>query len=51
VVDVPEETSRALAAWVDRTMRIECTIQEGQVWLSRGGDTLHFEPRRLKIPA
>jgi uncharacterized protein YaeQ len=51
VIDIPEETSRPLAAWADRTMRIECTIQEGQVWLSRGGDTLHFEPRRLKVPA
>ena len=48
VVDVPEDTSRALARWADRTMRLECTIQEGQVWLSCGADTLHFEPRRLK---
>lgn len=48
VVDVPEDASRAMAQWADRTMRLECTIQEGQVWLSRGTDTLHFEPRRLK---
>jgi uncharacterized protein YaeQ len=51
VADIPEDVTRALAAWADRTMRIECTIQEGQVWLSRGTDTLHFEPRRLKVPA
>ena len=51
VVDVPEEASRALAGWVDRTMRIECTVQEGQVWLSSGSETLHFEPRRLKAIA
>lgn len=51
VVDVPEEASRALAAWADRTMRIECTVQEGQVWLSCGSETLHFEPRRLKAIA
>ena len=51
VVDMPEDVTRALAAWADRNMRLECTIQEGQVWLSRGGDTLHFEPRRLKAAA
>ena len=32
-------------------MKLECTIQEGQVWLSRGEDTLHFEPRTLKAAA
>jgi uncharacterized protein YaeQ len=51
VIEIPEEASRALAAWADRTMRLECTVQEGQVWLSCGGDTLHFEPRRLKAGA
>lgn len=51
VVDMPEEVTAELAAWVDRTMRLECTIQEGQVWLSRGSETLHFEPRRLKSAA
>ena len=51
VVGMPEEATGALAAWADRTMRLECTIQEGQVWLSRGSETLHFEPRRLKAAA
>ena len=47
VIDVPEETAAALEALAARTMRIDCTIQEGQVWLSGEGDTLHFElPRR-----
>ena len=47
VVDVPEEIAAALEALAERTMRIDCTIQEGQVWLSGAGDTIHFElPRR-----
>jgi uncharacterized protein YaeQ len=51
VIDVPEEASAALAAWADRTMRVECTVQEGQVWLSCGDDTLHFEPQLVKAAA
>ena len=48
VVDVPVETAAALEALAARTMRIDCTIQEGQIWLSGEGETLHFElPRRV----
>ena len=47
VIDVPEEASAALAKWADRTMRIECTVQDGHVWLSRGDDSLEVAPRRL----
>ena len=48
VVDVPEETAAALEALAERTMRIDCTIQEGQIWLSGEGETLHFElPARV----
>jgi uncharacterized protein YaeQ len=48
VIDIPEEVAGELAAWAERTMRVECTIQEGEVWLSRGEQTLHFVPRTLK---
>jgi len=51
VIELPGETTAAMAAWAERTMKLECTIQEGQVWLSRGEDTLHFEPRTLKAAA
>ena len=48
VVDIPEDVTAAVEAFAERTMRIDCTIQEGQLWLSREGDTLHFElPRRF----
>jgi len=47
VCDVPEGTAEALEALAERTMKLDCTIQEGQVWLSGEGDTIHFElPRR-----
>jgi uncharacterized protein YaeQ len=48
VIEIPEETSRALAALAERTMRFECTVQEGEIYWSAGGDTLHFRLVRLK---
>jgi len=51
VLEIPGEATGALAAWADRTMRLECTVQDAQVYLSRGADTLQFEPRSLKAPA
>ena len=48
VIEVPEAVTGALAALAARNMRLDCTIQEGQVWLSHEGETLHFElPARL----
>lgn len=51
VVEIPEAATSAFAAWAQRTMRLECTIQDGQVWLSHGTETLHFEPATLKAAA
>ena len=50
VVDISDETAQALARAAERTMRLDCTIQERQLWLSTGEDTLHFEPAVLKEP-
>jgi uncharacterized protein YaeQ len=44
VVDIPVEVGRLAA----RNMSLQCTIQDGQMYLSSGdGDTLHFEPTVL----
>ena len=51
VVDIPEEASDAMSALAARNMRLECTIQEGQVYLSGGEGTFHFEPvARTSLP-
>jgi uncharacterized protein YaeQ len=51
VLEVPEEISRALGATAQRNMRIDCTIQDGDIWWSvPGGETLHFRPLVLKDP-
>jgi uncharacterized protein YaeQ len=47
VLALDEAQSMALAALADRTMQIQCTIQDGQVWFSDGGQTLAIEPRVL----
>jgi uncharacterized protein YaeQ len=47
VIDIPEDIAAQVEKLAERNMRLDCTIQEGQLWLSGGGDTLHFElPRR-----
>ena len=30
----------------NRTMRLQCTVQDGQVWLTDGQHTAHIEPAR-----
>jgi uncharacterized protein YaeQ len=44
VVEIDAASAATAASWAERNMRFDCTIQEGQVWLARGADTMHFEP-------
>lgn len=39
VVNVPTATSQALEKLAQRTMQLQCTIQDGQIWFS-GGDAM-----------
>lgn len=48
VWNLPSEAAPALAALTQRTMRLQCTIQDGQVWLGNGADTVLVEPVRLQ---
>jgi uncharacterized protein YaeQ len=41
---VPSDESLALAKLADRTMRLQCTVQEDQVWFSGPADTLPLKP-------
>jgi uncharacterized protein YaeQ len=47
VVEIPEEAVQALGAMAARNMRLDCTIQEGQLYFSGNATTFHFEPRIL----
>mgnify|MGYP003705159953 CR=1 FL=1 len=44
VVYLPPEATRAMAKGAERSMALQCTIQEGRVWLSFGGDPLDITP-------
>jgi uncharacterized protein YaeQ len=50
VVDIPDEAVEALEAMAERTMRFDCTIQEGRMYFSGEAGTFHFEPRVLSTP-
>jgi uncharacterized protein YaeQ len=48
VVEIPVEATRALAARAARTMRLQCTIQDGHVWLADDGESIAIESRVRK---
>jgi uncharacterized protein YaeQ len=50
VVEIPEEITEQVTSLAERTMRLDCTIQDAQVWLAANGETIHFEPKSLRTP-
>jgi uncharacterized protein YaeQ len=44
VIDIPVEMSRAMAARASRNMKLQCTIQDGHVWLADEEVSLTVEP-------
>ena len=51
VINLPVETTRAIAILVQRTMQLQCTIQDGQVWLTDGAVSVQVEQTVLKTAA
>jgi uncharacterized protein YaeQ len=48
VINLPQENTRELAKLAQRTMDLQCTIQDGQVWISDGNSSVQIEPQLLK---
>jgi hypothetical protein len=48
VINIPAEASQALAALAQRTMQLQCTIQDGQVWLGANENMVLIEPETIK---
>jgi uncharacterized protein YaeQ len=48
VMNLPLDASRALAKLAQRNMRLQCTVQEEQIWLGDGNDTVQIELVALK---
>ena len=51
VIDLPVETTRALAARAARNMKLQCTIQDGHVWFADAADSITIEPVVRKAAA
>ena len=48
VKNIPSSTSQELAKLAQRTMQLQCTIQDGQIWLSGGDDSILVELETFK---
>jgi uncharacterized protein YaeQ len=48
VANLSSETSQELAKLAQRTMRLQCTIQDGQIWMGNGEHTVQLELNVLK---
>jgi uncharacterized protein YaeQ len=44
VVELPEAATRELAALAQRNMQLDCTVNDGQAWVSDGARSVHIEP-------
>ncbi len=47
VIALPPDTPGLLAKLAERTMKLQCSIQEGSVWVSSGTETVHAELTKL----
>jgi uncharacterized protein YaeQ len=45
---VPADASTAMTALAQRTMKLQCTVQDGTVWLGDGQETVEMELVELK---
>lgn len=48
VVDLPGRTADALATLAARSMRLNCTVQDGEIWLADGDRQVHAVLARRK---
>jgi uncharacterized protein YaeQ len=51
VINLPQESTRAMAALAQRSMQLQVTIQDGQVWLSDGKESVTVERVMLQAPS
>jgi uncharacterized protein YaeQ len=50
VYNLASDTSMALEAMASRSMQLQCTVQDGQIWISNGGEPLQIDFTLLKAP-
>jgi len=48
VYQLPSETSQALSLLAERTMQVQCTIQDAQAWITSGDESIAISLTTLK---
>ena len=48
VFKLPEGTSEQLASLAQRNMDLQCTVQEGEIWLSDDNTSIQFTLEQLR---
>jgi uncharacterized protein YaeQ len=48
VIDLPQAATQALAALAQRTMQLQCTVQDGTAWFTDGSSTVEIAPVVLR---
>ena len=51
VLQLPAETSQALAQLAERTMRLQCMVQDGEIWINSDKGNVPVKLTRLQSPA
>ncbi len=51
VLQLPSETSQALAALAERTMQLQCMVQDGEIWINTEGASVPIRTQPLKESA
>lgn len=51
VINIDADTSQALARLAQRSMQLQCTIQDGQIWLGSNEDMVQIDPQVIKAEA
>ena len=50
VVNIPAESAEALGRLAQRTMQLQCTVQDGELWFTDGSTSLQVVPVVWKAP-
>jgi uncharacterized protein YaeQ len=48
VINIPSEASAQLEKMANRNMQLQCTIQDGQIWLTDSVDTVLIDREQFK---
>jgi uncharacterized protein YaeQ len=51
VINIAAETSQALEKLAQRNMQLQCTIQDGQIWLGNNEEMVQIDPQVIKAEA